>query len=183
MPVRAWKATHQKPNRFPFAKSPKPARKGGTGFHKVLLHHSTLQSPKRSQNARKPFSAQSPREPVERNKTRQNAFYCTQVISWVLRTGSPGRLEASTPIIQTGLISQIREIREMRIICFFAVGSETCAACGAKTRLAGGCAHCVNTTTFPNFFDRCVGNKKSEPLKGPHDFRLPMVKFSPFLPD
>ncbi|MDO1933454.1 hypothetical protein Q2388_17300, partial [Escherichia coli] len=49
--------------------------------------------------------------------------------------------------------------------------SETCAACGAKTRLAGGCAHCVNTTTFPNFFlIGALATKKSEPLKGPPRF-------------
>ncbi|WP_213056983.1 hypothetical protein, partial [Escherichia coli] len=44
--------------------------------------------------------------------------------------------------------------------------------------LAGGCAHCVNTTTFPNFFDRCVGNKKiGTPEGAPAIFRLPKISF------
>ena len=154
MPVRAWKATHQKPNRFPFAKSPKPARKGGTGSTRCCFTTPPCKALNALRTHVSHFSAQSPREPVERNKTRQHAFYCVlRVISWVLpdwftRTARGGVLRLSR------LVSSLKFVKLERcaLICFFAVGSETCAACGAKTRLAGGCAHCVNTTTFPNFF-------------------------------
>ena len=132
MPVRAWKAT-QKPNRFPFAKSPKPASQGRYRFHKELLHHSTC-SPKTLRTHVSHFSAQSPREPVERQKTRQNAFYCVlRVISWVLpdwftRTARGGVLRLSR------LISSLKFVKLERcaLICFLAVGSETCAPAALK---------------------------------------------------
>ncbi|PQN29373.1 hypothetical protein C5K24_33775, partial [Shigella boydii] len=60
MPVRAWKATRQKPNRFPFAKSPKPARKGGTGSTKSYFTPPPCKALKRSQNARKPLFRPKP---------------------------------------------------------------------------------------------------------------------------
>ena len=132
MPVRAWKATHQKPNRFPFAKSPKPARKGGTGSTRCCFTTPPCKALNALRTHVSHFSAQSPREPVERQNASKRVLLRFTVISWVLpdwftRTARGGVLRLSR------LVSSLKFVKLERcaLICFLRRWLRNMRTCGA----------------------------------------------------